>query len=71
MNTQTSLVLKHMQERGSITPLLALRKFGCMRLASRIDDLKRAGHHINSVMVRRGGKRFAAYSLVEAKSRAA
>jgi hypothetical protein len=68
---QTQQILQHMQKRGSITPMLALKLFGSFRLAARVDDLKRAGHHINSVMVSRGGKRFAAYSLVSGCRKAA
>lgn len=41
--TQTDRILRHLREHGSITPLEALREFGCMRLGARIYDLKRAG----------------------------
>lgn len=41
--TQTEKILRHMEEYGSITPLDALKEYGCMRLASRICDIKRAG----------------------------
>ena len=44
--TQTEKILKHLQEHGSITPLCALKEYGCMRLASRVSDLKRAGFQI-------------------------
>ena len=39
--TQCEKILDYMRSNGSITPLDALREFGCMRLASRINDLKR------------------------------
>ena len=48
--TQNSKVLRYIEEHGSITPLEAMR-FGCMRLAARIKDLKTAGHNIQSEMV--------------------
>lgn len=32
--TQCEKILKYIDENGSITPLDALREFGCMRLAS-------------------------------------
>ena len=48
--TQNSKVLRYIEEHGSITPLEAMR-FGCMRLAARIKDLKTAGHKIEREMV--------------------
>ena len=41
--TQCERILNYIEEKGSITQLDALREFGCMRLASRISDLKRQG----------------------------
>jgi hypothetical protein len=40
-----------MQEYGSINALEALRDLGCMRLASRISDLRKEGHVIKSERV--------------------
>ena len=48
--TQNSKVLRYIEEHGSITPLEAMR-FGCMRLAARLKDLRTAGHAIESEMV--------------------
>jgi hypothetical protein len=39
-----------MEEFGSITQMDALRDLGCMRLASRISDLKKQGFPIKSEM---------------------
>jgi hypothetical protein len=44
--TQTQQILEHLSHGGSITPLEALQQFGCFRLASRISELRKAGHHI-------------------------
>lgn len=44
--TQLTRLLQYMNECGWITPLDALREFGCMRLAARIHDLKAQGHVI-------------------------
>lgn len=44
--TQKDRVLKYMQDFGKITPLDAIREFGCLRLSARIFDLKRDGHNI-------------------------
>lgn len=65
---QTQQILDHMKRCGSITPLEALREYGCMRLGARIWDLKRMGHRIRSEIVtdvNRNGEavRFAQYTL--------
>lgn len=46
--TQCDRILDYIQEFGSITQLDALRDLGCMRLASRVCDLRREGYHILS-----------------------
>lgn len=46
--TQCEKILDYIRLNGSITPLDALREFGCMRLASRINDLKKQGYNITS-----------------------
>lgn len=38
--TQNEMILKYLQEGHSLTALEALEKFGCFRLASRINDIK-------------------------------
>lgn len=48
--TQCERILQYIDENGSITQLDALREFGCMRLASRISDLKKAGYPIRGKM---------------------
>lgn len=44
--TQCERIIDYITEFGSITSLDAMKNFGCMRLASRIHDLKRQGYHI-------------------------
>lgn len=44
--SQCERILKYMQDFGSITTLDAVKDLGCLRLASRIYDLKRQGHNI-------------------------
>jgi hypothetical protein len=51
MNSQNKLLLQYMKNGNDITPLKALKMFGCMRLASRIYDLKSAGWNIKSDFV--------------------
>lgn len=59
--TQTALILNHLKEGNSITALEALYDFGCFRLASRINELKKAGYDIESawknVDARKTGKK--------------
>lgn len=67
-NTQCDMVLDYMRTYGSITALNAIADLGCMRLASRISDLKRKGVSIKSrtvkVAKRMGGfTNIAEYSL--------
>ena len=69
---QTERILRYMQVHGSITPIDALREIGCMRLASRISDLKKQGYMIRSerVTVRNTAGEsvhFAEYRLEEAR----
>ena len=45
-STQCDKVLEYMRRFGSITQLEALRDIGCMRLASRISDLRQQGYAI-------------------------
>lgn len=46
--TQCEKVLRHLEDNGSISALEAMKEYRIMRLASRISDLKRAGHKIIS-----------------------
>lgn len=61
---QKSLILRHLERYGSITPMTALEKYGCFRLAARIGELKDQGHEIATEMVKKGQKRYAKYRLV-------
>lgn len=61
VSSQKDLILKHLQEIGSITPLECLRKYGCFRLGARILELRREGFSIETVMIGEDGKRYAKY----------
>lgn len=50
--TQCEKIMSYMQEYGGITQIDALREFGCFRLASRVNDLRRNGIKIKTEMVR-------------------
>jgi hypothetical protein len=46
--TQCDRILRHLEDYGSIDPMIAIMEYGCMRLAARIADLKRQGHAITT-----------------------
>ena len=60
--SQTERILKHMKRRGSITALDAVR-FGCLRLAARIADLRNMGFQIVSKRETKRNKTYARYTL--------
>jgi hypothetical protein len=62
-NTQKHAVYEHLCRHGKLTPLQALEKFGSLRLAARIRDLRDEGINIQTVWIKRDGKRFAEYRL--------
>lgn len=61
--TQTAAILKDLQRGKSITPLQALKRHGCLRLAARISNIRDMGYNVKSARVHRFGKTFSEYSL--------
>ena len=61
--SQASKILTHLKRRP-ITPLQALKLYGCMRLAARVADLRGRGHKIITEPLEINGKRIARYRLV-------
>ena len=61
--SQTQQILLYLQSGRELTPLEALQMFKVMRLAARIEELREAGHPIQTRMVRQGRKGWAAYTL--------
>lgn len=51
MMTQSERILRHLEDYGSITQMDAIRDYGIMRLASRVDELRKAGHPIITEVV--------------------
>lgn len=70
--TQCDRILRHLRDYGSITSMTAINEYGILRLASRINDLKRRGYHITSETVE-GEYRYnekihySVYRLIETK----
>lgn len=62
--TQGEQILAHLKAGNTITPLDALAKFKCFRLAARIRDLRDAGYQIvTNERVLLDGKRIAEYRM--------
>ena len=60
--TQGGRILAHLLTGEALTALEALDRFGCSRLAARIEELKRGGWPIVSRLVETGGgKRVSSY----------
>ncbi len=60
--SQNDAILAHLERGESISPLEALEKYQCFRLAARIHDLRLKGHIIRQeTAYTKDGKRFAVY----------
>ena len=71
MHDQSTEILNHLRQYGSIDPITALSEYGCFRLAARINELRK-DHHIVTQMIKRQNKlgrtvSFARYELMESK----
>ena len=64
MKSQTKAIRKDLEKGRKITPIDALKKYGCFRLGARIDDPRNEGMHIVTNIIKKNGKRFAQYSLI-------
>jgi Helix-turn-helix domain len=62
MKSQNDAVLAWLR-KGTLTPLVALRKIGTLRLSARIYDLRKAGYQIDMRLVERGHAHVAEYRL--------
>lgn len=69
--TQETQVLNHLKKEP-LTPLVALRKYGTLRLAALVFNLRDKGHNIKTTMVNVGSKKnpktVAEYSLLKNKT---
>jgi hypothetical protein len=65
--TQTDVIRSYLLNGHSITPIDALQRFGCFRLAARIDELRKAGLDIETIKERHNGKSYARYQIRNAQ----
>jgi len=63
--TQAQQIYEYLKAGNTLTPLEALQKFGCLRLAARIADLRKQGHIIWTNTITVNNKTFAAYKLTK------
>lgn len=63
MKTQNQKILSYLKSGKSLTPITALNKFGCFRLAARISDLRKDGHSIFTDTITKNKKTFASYKM--------
>jgi hypothetical protein len=63
MKTQKQQIEAYLTKGKSLTPIDALSKFGCFRLAARIADLRNEGLNIATKIVTKKGKSYASYTL--------
>lgn len=64
--TQHELILKHLDECGSISPFEAFSEYGITKLATRISELKKLGYEFATIRVEQKNRygqpvRFARY----------
>lgn len=60
---QATAILNHIKNHGAINPLMALERYGCMRLAARVSDLRQRGYKIETRMRKANDKVYAEYYL--------
>ena len=64
LSSQNAMILNFLESGGSLTPIEALEKFQCFRLAARMNDLRKKGHVIQTEILKDdNGKSYASYSI--------
>lgn len=68
--TQKERIIRHLNDKGSITALEAMKEYGIMRLTSRVCELKNEGYRIRSEFISSKNRynepvSFSKYSLIK------
>lgn len=63
--TQKEQIINLLKTGRSITPMSALRNYGCYRLAAVIHKLKKQGMDIETTIINEGDKTYAQYNLIQ------
>ncbi len=61
--SQRKRILAALQKGEKLTQLDMLYRFGAGQSGTRIFELRKQGHHIETTMIKKGRKRFAQYHL--------
>lgn len=61
--SQSKQVKHYLESGGKLTPIEALDKFGCFRLAAIVYNLKEEGLEVKTKMIKNGQKTYAEYYL--------
>lgn len=61
--SQSDQILEYLQKGYVLTPLDALKRFGCFRLSARIFDLRKRGHNIQNITIQSRGKMYSGYVM--------
>jgi hypothetical protein len=61
--TQAEAIRAHLESGLDLTPITALDLYGVFRLAARVDELRDEGMDIETIIEKRGRKRYARYKL--------
>ena len=60
---QNARIRMYLETGRPLTPMDALVRFNCFRLAARIKDLRNEGVAINSELVHKDGKKYSKYFM--------
>lgn len=61
--SQTQMIYRHLKKGQTITPLVAWTRYGCYRLSSVINRLRKKGHDITTTIRKKGSSLWAVYRL--------
>ena len=67
--SQKDRILAHLKAGRAITPIMALERSGCFRLAARIEEIRHQGFDLVTSMVAYGELRYAKYNLIRGSSK--
>ena len=62
-DSQCEMILRDLKDGHRLTAGDALSRYGCFRMAARINDLRKRGYSIQTMMLWVHGKRIAVYRM--------
>lgn len=61
--TYQDMMLRDLKKGKTVTPLMALKNYGCLRLGDVAFKLRKKDHDVKTTMVEKNGKRYGVYSI--------